>query len=195
MRFIGNNNNKKLRIFLLSIVFILSGVIMVVFIRHRSTGVTSEKISSPIQKKASMFLDNVYQESIRDGIKEWSLNAGSACYVDEKHEVVFQNISVTFFLKDGGEIYLKAKHGILKTDSKNIDVKGNVVVETESYRLTASQLFYDNNNRIIYSKNSVKITENALNLSAASICVDLDTNRIDFEGEVSGVFSATYNMF
>jgi LPS export ABC transporter protein LptC len=196
MRFAGNGSNKKMiRLFLLSVVFILTGVIIAVFIGYRSAVKSPEKASAVIEKEASMFLNKVYQESVRDGKKDWSLNADSAYYDEKEKKVVFQNISVTFFQKNGGEIYLNAEHGILKSDSKDIDVQGKVVVETESYRLTASELSYEDNHRIIYSKKPVKVTENALNLTADSIYVDLKANRVNLEGNVDGVFSTTYNIF
>jgi len=196
MRFAGHIHNKKIiRFFLLSVVFILSGVIIVVFIGYRSVVKNPETTSAFIQKKASMFLNKVYQESVRDGKKEWSLNAGSAYYVEKEKKVVLQNISITFFLKNSGKIYLNADHGILKTDSKNIDVKGNVVVETESYRLMTSELSYEDNHRIIYSKKPVKVTENTFNLTADSIYVDLKANRVKLEGKVDGVFSTAYKIF
>jgi len=195
MCFAGNGYNKKLRFFLLAIVFVLTGVIIAVFVGYRKNVVKPEKIIPSIEKKAGMFLDNVYHESIKGGIKEWGLNADSAYYVDEKSEVVLKDISVTFFHKDGGEIYLKAEHGILNTDSKNIDVKGNVVVETDGYMMTGTELFYDNNNRIIYSKKPVKITESAFDLTAASMYVYLKTNRVNLKGNVNVVFSAKYAIF
>ena len=126
---------------------------------------------------------------MKNGIKEWTLNASSADYFEEQKKINFKNPDVTLFLDDGKKVMLKAEQGVLFTDSNDIEVEGDVIVTHKNYRLLADKIFYDNTKRIIFSKTHVKIMGDSFNLEADSMSHDLKTDRAFFEGMVTGVLS------
>ena len=189
-----NTKNKRLKIFLVAIIFLSLGVISAVFIGYRLILNKEDKFISSLHSKANISIDKVYQTATRDGIKEWSLEAKSAYYIDATKQANLQDVVVTFFLKDGGKVYLTADQGILKTDSNDIEVTGDVVVRNETYRLRTKKLNYEHTKRIIFSKVPVEIVGDSLNLAADSMSFDLNTNRVLFEGRVEGSFSETITL-
>lgn len=194
MLFKKNTKNKRLKIFLVAIILLSLGAISAVFIGYRLILNKEGKFISPLCSKANVSISKVYQTATRDGIKEWSLEAKSAYYIDATKQANLQDVIVTFFLKDGGKVYLTADQGILKTDSNDIEVTGDVVVRNETYRLTTKKLNYEHTKRIIFSKVPVKIVGDSLNLAADSMNFDLNTNRILFEGRVESNFSETITL-
>ena len=184
-----NTKNKRLKIFLVAIIFLSLGVISAVFIGYRLILNKEDKFISSLHSKANISIDKVYQTATRDGIKEWSLEAKSAYYIDATKQANLQDVIVTFFLKDGGKVYLTADQGILKTDSNDIEVTGDVVVRNETYRLTTKKLNYEHTKRIIFSKVPVEIVGDSLNLAADSMSFDLNTKKTMLEGNVKGSFS------
>jgi len=190
MLFSRKKSPKKLKFLLLAVIFVILGAIITAFVGQRYITFKPDKILAPIAEKANISLGKVYQEALRNGIKDWSLNAGSAKYFNEKKQVVFKDLSVTFFLEDEGEIRLTANKGILQTGSKDIEVTGNVVVINNNYRLSTEKLYYDNNKRIIISKAPVKISSDGFNFAAESISLNLNSNKVILEGKVIGNFSA-----
>ena len=189
------NRTKKVKLLLVSIILITIGVTGVVFINYRqamntrSSGITSSKGDD-----ASISIGQVHQTATRDGVKEWSLEARSAHYIEEERQAVFDDLSVFFFLKNNKQVHLKADRGILTTDSNDIEVTGNVEMQSDTYRLSADNLHYAHDQRIIFTKVPVKIVGNSFDLVADSISLNLGTNRTLLEGNVKGIFSGNIRM-
>lgn len=180
------NNQKKLKFFLISIIFITFGIVSTIFVGYRNISNKEDDLVSNIRNKANISIGKAHQTATRNGITEWSLDAASVDYINDKNQAVFHDLSVNFFLKDNSTVYLKADRGILNTKSNNMKISGNVVVENGTYRLTCDNLYYKHIGRIIYSDTSVNITGDLFNLIADSMSLDLNTNRSIFEGKVAG---------
>jgi len=194
MPFVKNHNHKKLKLILLSIIFVALGVTLTVFVSHRRILEKEENIVSGIQSKANISIGKAHQTAIRNGIKEWSLDAASVNYIVKKNQAIFQDLSVTFYLKDKTEVYLIANKGILKTDSNDMELFGNIVVKNSKYRLKTENLFYRHNKRIIFSKVPVKVAGAAFDLAADSMSLNLNTNKTMFEGNVEGILSESIRL-
>jgi LPS export ABC transporter protein LptC len=180
------NNQKKLKFFLISIIFITFGIVSTIFVGYRNISNKEDDLVSNIRNKANISIGKAHQTATRNGITEWSLDAASVDYINDKNQAVFHDLSVNFFLKDNSTVYLKADRGILNTKSNNMKISGNVVVENGTYRLTCDNLYYKHIGRIIYSDTSVNITGDLFNLIADSMSLDLNTNKSVFEGKVAG---------
>lgn len=189
-----NTKKKKLKIFLVAIILLSLGAISAVFIGYRLILNKEGKFISSLHSKANISISKVYQTATRDGIKEWSLEAKSAYYIDATKQAKLQDIIITFFLKNEEKVYLTADQGILKTDSNDIEVTGNVLVRNETYRLRTKKLNYKHTKRIILSKVPVEIVGDSLNLTADSMSFDLNTNRVLFEGRIEGNFSENITL-
>ena len=189
MPLIKNNNPKKLKLFLLSVILITLGVILSIFLGHRRSYDKENQIVSDVQSKANISIGKVHQTATRNGIKEWNLDAASVEYIDKSNQAIFQDLSVTFYLKDKTKVYLTANQGILETESNDIEVLGNVVVKNEYYSLKTENLHYKHNSRIIFSKVPVKISGNSLDFVADSMSLNLITNKTLLQGRVKGTLN------
>lgn len=194
MPFVKNHNHKKLKLILLSIIFVALGVTLTVFVSYRRILEKEKNIVSGIQSKANISIGKAHQTATRNGIKEWSLDAASVNYIVKKNQAIFQDLSVTFYLKDKTGVYLTANKGILKTDSNDMELFGNIVVKNSKYRLKTENLFYRHNKRIIFSKVPVKVNGATFDLAADSMSLNLNTNKTMFEGNVEGILSESIRL-
>ncbi|MGB2928007.1 MAG: LPS export ABC transporter periplasmic protein LptC [Desulfobacterales bacterium] len=186
MLFLKNYNHKKLKLILLSVILSALGVILAVFVTHRHFLEKKEDVVSDIRSKANISIGKAHQTAIKNGIKEWNLDASSVNYMVNKNQAIFQDLSVTFYLKDKSQVYLTANKGILNIDSNDMEIFGNVVIKSSTYRLKTENLFYRHNRRIIFSKVPVTVTGAAFDLAADSMSLNLNTNKTIFEGKVEG---------
>ncbi|MGD9082678.1 MAG: LPS export ABC transporter periplasmic protein LptC, partial [Desulfobacterales bacterium] len=145
-----------------------------------------EGVVSDIRDKANISIGKAHQTAIKNGIKEWNLEASSVNYIVNKNQAIFQDLFITFYLKDKSQVYLTAKKGILNTESNDMEIFGDVVVKNSTYRLKTENLFYRHNRRIIFSKVPVTVTGVAFDLAADSMSLNLNTNKTMFEGKVEG---------
>ncbi len=187
-------NKEKLKLLLLAAIIIALGIIIAAFAGYRRILSSPEPMISPVQEGASISIANVRQTATRNGIKEWSLDAVSVYYMNSEKQAVLQELSVTFFLKNKKEVCLSAQKGILKTESNDIEVTGNVVLKDETYRLETETLNYEHGRRMFSSKTRAEITSPGLQLSADSMSADLNTGKTVFKGNVKGIISENISL-
>jgi lipopolysaccharide export system protein LptC len=188
MKLIKSTHRIKLNFLLILIIFLAFGVILTVFLNDRKG---LEKDGAPgamVSSRANISIGKAHQTATRNGIKEWSLDAASADYMDDKNQAVLKDLSVTFFLKDDTKVYITADRGILKTDSNDMEIYDNVVVKYTQYKLRCENLHYEHEKGIIFSNVPVNITGDSFQLIADAMSLNLNTNRTLFEGKVKGTF-------
>jgi LPS export ABC transporter protein LptC len=194
MKIFNNMYRKKLKIFLSSLIVLTVGGIVFVFLQYRHVLGNRERPVSINQNNANVSIGRAHQTATRNGIKEWSLDAASADYVDKESKAVFKDLSVTFYLKDETRVYITANQGILKTDSNDMEIYGNVVVRNKDYKLKCENLYYNHDRRIIFSKVPVNLKGNSFELVADSMSLDLNTDKALFEGKVKGIFREKFTL-
>jgi LPS export ABC transporter protein LptC len=186
---LGLKKNKTLSLILLAVILVTIGTIIAVFIGYRRVSSAPELLLSSIKEGANLSLGKIRQTATRDGKKEWSLKAGSAHYIENDKKAVLKDLFITYYLKDDREVYLEAEEGILQTDTNDIEFSGNVVVRNEDYQLRTKRLSYENETRIIFSNDPVRISGEAVELSANSLKYDLNSDKIMLSGNVEAAVS------
>lgn len=183
---------KKLSIFLLIVILIAIGTIVAIFIGYRRVSSAPEMLLSSIQDGADLSLGKIRQTATREGRKEWSLEAGSADYIEADQKAVLKDIFITYYLEDNREVYLEADQGILNTATNDIEFSGNVVIKNEGYRLKTERLNYRNNERLIYSNDPVRISGADAEITANALRYDLKSDRIVLNGNVATLISRNF---
>lgn len=165
-----------------------------VFSTYRNILDETAGLKSVIQSAAKMSLGKLHHTATRDGVIEWNLDASSAKLLDGKNQLVLDDLSVVFYMKDGEKAYLTAEKGLLHTDSNDVEVDGNVVIKNNNYVLKTEKLNYEHTRRILFSNVSVEISSDSEKLTADSISFDLNTKKTMLEGNVKGIFSENINL-
>lgn len=165
---------------------VIMAILVAVFIGYRHVLDMQDQFISVFQKDVDMTIDKVHHMATKDGRKEWSLDARSAHYISHKKEVRLKELRLVFFMLDGGKIHLTADRGILKSDTKDMQVEGNVLVRNKDYRLKTENLDYNHDKRLIVSKVPVLITGDTLHLTADSMSFNLNTKKTILNGKVKG---------
>lgn len=175
----------RLSLILTSIILITVGAVALRFIedRHQRDPVPSE---TDTPDGASMALSNVRQTSVKDGIKEWHLDAVAATLLEAEHKMILEQPTVEFFMQSGETMTLTAQKGVLDTESNDIEVSGNVVVRHQSYTLFGEAFAYTHANQLLISQAPVQIDSDRMNLAAERMTVDLKTQQTELAGNVKG---------
>ena len=180
---------KKFRTVFLIFILLAVGTVVAVFIGYRKVSNAPEMLLSSIKDGANLSLGKIRQTATRDGRKEWSLEAGSAHYIENEKKAVLKDLSITYFLEDNSEVYLNADQGTLNTETNDIEFSGNVVIRNVDYRLTTEHLSYQHNRRFIFTQEPVTISGDAAEVSADSATMDLNVNKIVLTGTVKAAIS------
>lgn len=181
-------NNKSIKMVLMSIIALSLCGVLSVFAGYRHLLNKTENIESSVKSGTTMAMQSIRQTAVKNGITQWSLDAAAANYLESENRAVFEKPSITFFLEDNSKASLIAHSGIVKTDSKDVNVSGNVILENQGYLLKTNYLKYDYGQKKFMSNAPVTISRNDLNLSADSASFDLNSKKIIFKGNVKGTF-------
>jgi LPS export ABC transporter protein LptC len=184
---------KKLSIFLLIIILSAVGMIVSVFIGYRQISTAPELLLTSIKEGANLSLGKIRQTATRDGIKEWSLEADSANYMEAENKVDLKKLAVIYFLEGNREVYLEADQGILQTDTNDIEFSGNVVIRNDEYQMKTEHLNYDHGQRIIVCDQSIRIWGQDGEIKAESAKYDLNADKIVLNGNVVATVSPDFS--
>jgi LPS export ABC transporter protein LptC len=179
---------RKLKMALLLTVGIsIIAVVWIVYqFRHNAAGPTIP-LPSETAKTAIMALSRVHQTATKDGAVQWELEAAAAELETGTGKMVLQSPKVVFFLDDGTRVNLTSREGILYTRNNNIQVRGNVQLKNSRYTLVTDVLAYEHDQRLLKSDAPVTIIGRDIELNAATMRYDLNTNQACFLGRVEGI--------
>ena len=183
------NNQRRFKIILVLVIALTIGIVLATFMRYRNDVDNSENVFSDDQSQASISIGKVHHTATKNGKKEWSLVADSAHYLEKENKVLFKNMKVLFYMDDGSEVSLTADRGYLLTESNDIQVEGDVLVNNGTYRFETRSLNYFHQSRILQTSDPVNVSGEWFTLSADAVSVDLNAQQSDFKGNVKGVLS------
>lgn len=140
---------------------------------------------------AGVVAGNIRQTASEDGETLWRLKAMTARYFDEARRAVAEDIHIRFYPEDENIVGLSAREGVIRTDTNDVSVTGDVEVTSRGYRLTTRFLRFDHKRRALATDEPVTITGPAGRLEADAAVFELETNRAVFRGNVRGTFAAS----
>ena len=184
----------KIKIILLTIILVAVGAVIGIYISFQQDSKPAEPIPESIEPDATLSIGKIQQTATRKGKKQWSLEANSAHYIDKTNQMILKELSVIFFLEDDSEVTLAADRGILKIDSKDITVSGNVVLNNQEYKLLTDELNYVHDRRVMYSDTPVIITGASARLEADSASFDLNSKKITMDGSVEATIAKNFEL-
>jgi LPS export ABC transporter protein LptC len=154
----------------------------------------AEEILAAIPSDTDLAMGTIHHTATRDGRTEWTIDAESASLVETKNQLHLKNLSGVFHMKNNGKVHITAKQGIMKTDSKDIEVIEHVIVKNDDYRLATEQLSYRHEAGRLFTTVPVKINSNSFFLAADTMSFDIKTNIALFEGNVEATFNEKFKF-
>jgi lipopolysaccharide export system protein LptC len=148
-----------------------------------------------IDSKAALILDSMHQTSTRNGVKEWTLDASSAKLLKDTNRAEMEDVSVVFFMENGGKVNLSSARGSLGTKTHDMTFSDNVVVTYGDYTLETDELHYEKKRHILYSTVHIRIMDKESLLEADAMETDLNRSTTKLKGNVRGRFSETFDFF
>jgi LPS export ABC transporter protein LptC len=178
----------KVKIVLYCLIGLMVGGIGFGLISYHRVREEPKALLSVLPKNTDVILNHIRHVATRDGIKEWSLDAKSAQYQKADNKTLFKDIFATFFLKHGKIVNLNSCDGALLTDTKNMEVWGDVVVRSGPYELNTDKLRYEHNTKTISTKTPIMIKGDGMKITGDSVVFNLETEQVVVSGRVKAVF-------
>ncbi|RLB06229.1 MAG: LPS export ABC transporter periplasmic protein LptC [Deltaproteobacteria bacterium] len=147
---------------------------------HWNTPVKDTKI----KLDAEMVIKGVNYTEVRKGEKFWELRAKQARFYSDKKQTLLIDVEAVIYLKDGRQVYIEGDRAIMHVKTKNIDIFGKVTLSTGPYKLVTDSLHYNNNKRVIKTRDRVIMTGNGIVLKGHGLSLDINTKKMKIESTV-----------
>jgi LPS export ABC transporter protein LptC len=178
----------KARIVLYCFVVVMVAAIGFGLLSHsRSRKEEPVTLESVIPTKSDVCLNRIHHVATRDGVKEWMLDAESAQYEKAGRKTVLKDICATFFLEGGRAVTLNSRDGVLSTNTKDMEIWGDVVARSGSYQLNTDKIQYDHKAQVLSTQTPIVIKGKGLEITGDRMTFDLQTEHVVVQGQVRAV--------
>jgi LPS export ABC transporter protein LptC len=177
---------------LLGVTLVIILIVLVTAVKEkRKPYITKPEEIKHVPGNANLEANDVsYSYTGKDNVKEWELRADKAQYFKDKRLVMLDNIRVTLYRPNGGVYHLSGKNGQLNIETQNITVTGDVKgVMPDNTRFATNSFSYDNNKRIITTKDPVYITRNTFSLEGLGMMIDVKDEKLTLMEKVKATES------
>ena len=138
-----------------------------------------------LSEKTDLQVRDVHFTEVGDSGMKWEVRADTARYQRQDQLAFFEKIAVKLVMKDGATYLLTGDKGTLKTDSRDLEIEGNVLIVSETGdRFTTRSLRYRNADRIISTDDPVEMESGPIRVSGVGMIFPLDENRVSVLSKV-----------
>ncbi len=127
--------------------------------------------------------------------KVWEVAAREAQYFEEDRQIVVDEPEVSFFVKDDqGVVSVKGKQGKILLDGREmdrVDLEGSIELRFRDYLVRTDRAFYQRADDSVVSPGAVVVTGNGLSPSGDRMMVEMESQRVRFEGKVRTILERT----
>ncbi len=159
-------------------------LLYVLCIAHKKENDVLKVISDRVDLKIKDF----HYTEVGDPDLAWEINADTARYIRKDNITLFENVEIRLVLSNGGIYTITGEKGSLHTDTKDMDIYGNVVaVSNNGDRFETDSLYYTHSNKKIHTKDTVEMTRPGTDIKGVGMTLSLKDRRATLLSHVSAV--------
>jgi LPS export ABC transporter protein LptC len=166
-------------------IVVITGVIILVISVAAIVLVMESRKSSPnpllniMSDKVDLQVKNINYTDVGDSGLKWEIKADSAKYIKSENLAMFDRVRVKLLMSDGKTIVMTGDKGTLNTNTKDMEITGNVeVVSDRGDRLTTDILKYSGSERRIYSEVAVTMENARMQVRGMGMSLSLEDKDV-----------------
>ncbi len=151
-----------------------------------------QNILNVLSEKVDLQIKNFHYTEVGDPDLTWEIIADTATYIKKDDVTHFENFKATLAFSRGDTYTITGNNGSLHTDTKDMDIHGNVVaVSDKGDRFETESLSYTHSNEEIRSKDAVKMTRPGVDLKGKGIHISLKDKKVTLLSDVRAILVKT----
>lgn len=135
--------------------------------------------------KVDLQIKNVRYTDVGDSGVKWEITADAARYLKRENLALFEKPTVRLVLKDGRTFVMSGNQGRLNTETRDMEIDGNVGILSENGdRFTTDRLRYHNGIRQIETDRPVAMENRNVRINGIGMVFDLDESRLTLLSQI-----------
>lgn len=128
--------------------------------------------------------DVLYTDVGDSGIK-WEIMADTAKYMKNENLAVFDNVRIKVVMPDGKTFAMTGKSGRMNTETKNMEISGNVAIISDSGdRLTTDILKYSGSEKRFFTDSPVFMENRRMQVRGTGMTLSLNDQDVSLLSKV-----------
>ena len=128
---------------------------------------------------------NVRYTEVGDSGMTWEITADTARYRKMENLALFEKVKVRLVMKDGRVFVMNGDRGRLNTQSRDMEIEGNVdIVSENGDRISTDRLLYRNAERRIETDRPVVMENGSVRISGVGMILALDDKKVTILSQV-----------
>ena len=138
-----------------------------------------------IDDKVDLFIRDVHYTEVGDSGNQLEINADSATFLKKENQARFDRVHMKLILPDGKIYEMAADRGSLRTDLKDVEIEGNVVIlSNRGDRFTTDRLKYSDSEKKIYTEDPVTLSNPRFEMKGKGMVLLLKSEHVTMAGGI-----------
>ncbi len=145
-----------------------------------------EDLLEALPSQIDLALEELHYTQNEDGKRSWTLDAAQAEYQRENNQALLEAVRLTLYDSGRfGDIHLKARHGKLEQEQRQVEVWGQVEVTTATGEtLLTERLHYDDQRRQLSTDEPIRFFSPQMELTGVGLQVEVESGRLQVNKDV-----------
>ena len=138
-----------------------------------------------VDDKVDLYIKDVHYTEVGDSGNRLEINADSASFLKKENQARFHRVRMKLILPDGKTYELSADRGHLRTDLKDVEIEGNVVIlSNRGDRFTTNRLKYSDGEKKIYTEDPITLSNPRFVVKGKGMILLLKSEHVTIAGGV-----------
>ena len=166
-------------------VIVLSALVAAVLFRGGPATEEKKTALKVIDDQADLYIKDVHYTEVGDSGNRLEIYADSAAFLKKENQARFEKVRMRLILPDGKIYELTADRGRLRTDRKDVDIEGDVVIlSSRGDRFTTDRLHYSDGEKKIHTEDAVTLTNPRFSVTGRGMTLLLKSEQVTISGPV-----------
>lgn len=175
-------NRRRTLLIAILLVAVLSVAAIFVIGMRKEPGKALLKIMSD---RVDLQVRDVHYTEVGDSGMKWEITADAARYQKKENLAFFDKLEIKLVMKDGMTFVMTGDHGRLNTESRDMEIEGNVgIVSENGDRFATDRLRYRNVDKVIETDRPVVMENEMVRVSGVGMVVTLEGKKVSILSQV-----------
>jgi LPS export ABC transporter protein LptC len=131
---------------------------------------------------------NVHYTEVGESGMKWEITADTARYQKRENMAFFDKLTVRLVTKDGKTFVMTGDRGRFNTESRDIEIDGNVgIVSENGDRFTTERIQYRNVDKVMETDRPVVMENKSVRVSGVGMIFSLDGQKLTILSQVRAI--------
>ncbi len=172
--------------FLIVIILVIMGVLLY---KNTSMILNEKTFHEALNPAAQISLESPHFIEMNGEVTVFEVEADEAYYYKESNLAHLKRPSAKLYGKNGKNTFIQGDEGIINTETNNIEVTGNVEIDTvDGYYMETSFVKYENDKMLISTDADIRLTGKGFEIRGKGMTTRLDQEVSRIHQNVKAVF-------